>query len=444
MEIEGKLLINKQKQFLKNPKTQKYLKHVGDNLDKDYFWISVRDIKIPGSDSYFELNIRDGSELEAYNHYGVPLFRTLRYETLTAPNVNRQCYKLTFVLPNGFGKIYLRRKTDRTTPFEDDIKDQNAGISAFFFNEYINSASEPTETFYPQNYEIKIGGNIMSLIYVDFEDKTTLPCNNIFSGMFAGCDWLLSAQDLKLPAMTLKYNCYKNMFSGCTKLRSIPELPATSLTTNCYYEMFARCKNLRYPQRILPATDLSGYCYYGMFRDCTSLVAVPKLPATKLMASCYGSMFSNCTSLTTLPSDLLPAGIIYEGSYSSMFYNCSSLTTVPKLPATIMNGNMGYYVMFYNCSSITSATLSLTQFGKNVTSGCKSMFGNCTKLSNVSIGFKSFTYMNDQKNTNLSSWLKGVASSGIMNVPNTYVWNTETFIYSVDGIPSGWVVNPVL
>ena len=439
MATEGKLLINKQKQFLKNPKTQKYLKH-SSFVDKDYFWISVKDLK--GGNTFFELNIRaDGFKMCNLNRPNIPFYGM---DQSTAPVTHSKYYKLVFYLDNGYDKVYLRRKTDRTTPFENDIEDTNVGVSSFFCNEYINSASGLTEVFYPQKFEIKIGGNIMSLIYVDFEDKTTLPCNNIFSRMFAGCDWLLSAQDLKLPAMTLKYNCYKNMFSGCTKLRSIPELPATSLTTNCYYEMFARCKNLRYPQRILPATDLSGYCYYGMFRNCTSLVTVPKLPATKLMKSCYGSMFSNCTSLTTLPSDLLPAGIIYEGSYSSMFYNCSSLTTVPKLPAIVMNGNMGYYTMFFNCSSITSATLSLTQFGKGVTSGCKSMFGNCTKLSNVSIAFKSFTDMNNQKNTNLSNWLKGVASSGIMKVPNTYAWNTESFIYSVDGIPSGWTVNPVL
>lgn len=72
------------------------------------------------------------------------------------------------------------------------------------------------------------------------------------------------------------------------------------------------------------------------------------------------------------------------------------------------------------------------------------MFNGCSKLSNVSVGFTSFSYMNNHKNNNLSNWLNGVASSGIMNVPNTYAWTTETITHSVNGIPSGWVVNPVL
>ena len=99
--------------------------------------------------------------------------------------------------------------------------------------------------------------------------------------------------------------------------------------------------------------------------------------------------------------------------------------------------------MFTNCSSLTTAFMRLTDFS-NSTSSCYSMFDQCGKLSNVSIAIKSFNDMNNQKNTNLSYWLNGVASKGIMNVPNTYAWITETISYSVNGIPSGWIVNPVL
>ena len=87
--------------------------------------------------------------------------------------------------------------------------------------------------------------------------------------------------------------------------------------------------------------------------------------------------------------------------------------------------------------------MNLTDFS-NSTSSCYSMFRQCSKLSNITIAFKSFTDMNNQNNTNLIEWVYGVASSGIMNVPNTYAWTTETISYSVNGIPSGWVVNPVL
>ena len=155
-------------------------------VDKDYFWISAKDLK--GGNTFFELNIRaDGFERCNLNRPNYPFYGM--YQS-TAPSTKSKYYTLMFYMDNGYDKVYLRRKTDRTTPFENDIENTNVGVSAFFCNEYINSASGLTESFYPQNFEIKIGGNIMSLIYVDFEDKTTLPCNEIFSYMFAGCDWL--------------------------------------------------------------------------------------------------------------------------------------------------------------------------------------------------------------------------------------------------------------
>ena len=181
-----------------------------------------------------------------------------------------------------------------------------------------------------------------------------------------------------------------------------------------------------------------------MFCGCIRLTTLPSglLPATTMKYYCYQSMFIGCRGLTTVPSDLLPAKTLAEYCYQSMFSDCKSLTKAPDLPATIAKNNC-YANMFYGCSSLTTAYMRLTDFS-NSTSSCYSMFENCSKLSNVSIAIKSFTDMNNQKNTNLSYWLNGVASSGIMNVPNTYAWTTDSITHSVNGIPSGWVVNPVL
>ena len=201
------------------------------------------------------------------------------------------------------------------------------------------------------------------------------------------------------------------------KITKVPKLSATTLTKGCYNYMFCGCIRLTtLPSGLLPATTMKDYC--------------------------YSSMFIGCTGLTTVPSDLLPATTLANSCYSSMFSGCTSLTKAPDLPATIAKNNC-YAHMFTNCSSLTTAYMRLTDFN-NATSACYGMFDECSKLSNVSVAFKSFTDMNNQKNTNLSSWLKGVASSGIMNVPNTYAWTTESITHSVNGIPSGWVVNPVL
>ena len=238
------------------------------------------------------------------------------------------------------------------------------------------------------------------------------------SHMFDNCYNLTTAPKLQFDKNTIGLeNACQYMFYGCSKLTTVPKLSATTLTKGCYQYMFS---------------------------GCTSLTTLPSglLPATTMKDSCYQSMFVACRRLTTVPSDLLPATTIASSCYQSMFYGCTSLIKAPDLPATIAKNNC-YANMFSGCTSLTTAYMRLTDFS-NSTSSCYSMFEKCSKLSNVSIAIKSFTDMNNQKNTNLSYWLNGVASSGIMNVPNTYAWTTESITHSVNGIPSGWVVNPVL
>ena len=119
--------------------------------------------------------------------------------------------------------------------------------------------------------QFNVYGNIMSLVYGDnFVGQTTLTSGNTFRGLFSNSE-LISAENLILPATTLKNSCYTGMFEGCTSLTTAPELPATTL---------------------------ANYCYNGMFRHCTSLTTAPSvLPATTLVNSCYASMFDGCTNL---------------------------------------------------------------------------------------------------------------------------------------------------
>ena len=63
--------------------------------------------------------------------------------------------------------------------------------------------------------------------------------------MFYNCTSLVKAVDI-LPAMTLKTQCYHNMFRNCSKLVMAPELPALDLVSNCYYAMFNKCTSLNY------------------------------------------------------------------------------------------------------------------------------------------------------------------------------------------------------
>ena len=403
------LLINKGKKLLKH----------GDNFLKkalhprDYFYMKIRTKTSPTHNltigdeyyhnSYFEYNIVNANQTYDENNF------TTGNKTISV---------------NDNITIYFRCN-------KDIHKKHNISKQNIFLSSYNGIES------------IEIGGNIMSLFYKDFENKLILDEYSLMSYMFFNLKELVSIKNLKLPATTLANYCYYNMFQGCTGLTRLPYnlLLATTLADSCYSYMFSGCTSLtRLPSRLLPATTLAANCYSNMFSGCTSLTTVPDLPATTLAANCYSNMFYNCTSLTTVPD--LPATTLAEYCYNYMFSGCTSLTTVPDLPATIANPYC-YYSMFSGCISLTTAYMKLTDFS-NSTLSCYKMFYSCIKLSNITIAFRSFTDMNNQKNTNLRGWVTYVASSGIMNVPNTYAWTTENISYSVDGIPSGWVVNPVL
>lgn len=115
-----------------------------------------------------------------------------------------------------------------------------------------------------------VSGNIMSLLYANYDNQTTIPFTNALADMFSGDTGLISAENLELPATTLKDGCYNRMFSGCTSLTTAPELPATTLAPGCYFDMFA---------------------------GCTSLEKAPELPATTLVERCYTQMFYRCSNL---------------------------------------------------------------------------------------------------------------------------------------------------
>ena len=243
-------------------------------------------------------------------------------------------------------------------------------------------------------------GNIMSLIGGDnFTNIDRISNTYQFKNLFNGCTRLVDASNLILPATTLKDNCYNGMFTGCTALKSTPELPAATLKQYCYYSMFKNCTSLTTAPE-LPATTLATDCYNAMFKGCTRLVNAPELPATTMTSTCYLDMFNGCTALITAPE--LPATTLASGCYQTMFYGCTALITAPELPATGLTSSC-YRQMFQNCSSL-----------------------NYIKC--LASGILASNYTNN--------WVSGVSASGTF-VKNAAMsgWTTGT-----SGIPSGWTV----
>lgn len=120
------------------------------------------------------------------------------------------------------------------------------------------------------NFDVQ--GNAMSLLYGNnYKGQTDLTGKYyVFRYLFSGNTNIISTENLILPATTLEYRCYENMFRGCTNLTVAPELPAMTLTYRCYAEMFYECTSLTTAPE-LPATALANECYYKMFSFCESL-----------------------------------------------------------------------------------------------------------------------------------------------------------------------------
>ena len=344
-------------------------------------------------------------------------------------------------------------------------------------------------------------GNTMSIVHGDnFRNSITIS-DYQFDSLFNNTK-VVNAENLVLPATTLAYSCYSDMFDGCTNLVTAPTLPATTLVQSCYFEMFQGCTSLTTAPE-LPATTLAQHCYWKMFYGCTSLETTPVLPVTTLAQSCYGFMFSGCTGLTSAPE--LPATTLADGCYGGMFSSCTGLTSAPVLPATTLAEGC-YSSMFNNCTSLTSAPeLPVTTLVKNCYAymfiGCTGlktapklpattlaygcyyeMFEGCTSLTTAPVlpattlatycyysmfqGCTSLTSAPDLPATTLASWCYYYMFAGCTNLNYikclatdisaaycTYSWVTNvalngrfvknsaaSWTTGNDGIPTGWTV----
>ena len=170
--------------------------------------------------------------------------------------------------------------------------------------------ADGSENTYPTYLKIEcsadcyVYGNVMSLLSsINFKTDVTIPdtMNSAFEELFSGNTHIKNhaQKALVLPATTLTYFCYENMFNGCTGLTSAPALPAETLEEWCYASMFRGCTGLTNAPE-LPATSMWDACYDSMFRGCTGLTIAPTLPATDLVAGCYSNMFNGCTHLVSV------------------------------------------------------------------------------------------------------------------------------------------------
>ena len=285
------------------------------------------------------------------------------------------------------------------------------------------------------NGDCYLYGNIMSLLFTDYENATELDYyySNTFSYLFYNVTDIYNhpTKQLLLPATELTSYCYAHLFDGCTSLTTAPALPANTLQGYCYLYMFNGCTSLT-TAPALPATWLAIHCYQYMFNNCTSLTTAPALPATRLASYCYSYMFYGCTSLTTAPA--LPATELASYCYSNMFGK-TALTTAPALPATDLD-TYCYDHMFFDCNNLTTApALPAT----TLKTGCyQYMFNTCDNLTEApdlpAQVLVANCYEGMFEYCNHLSRIKCYATTGIAQNHSTDNWVYKNPDYATPGI----------
>lgn len=179
---------------------------------------------------------------------------------------------------------------------EDDVVEFKGANDTYAINRDKYSGFEGgTATF-------NIEGNIHSLLYGDdFADNNSLTNSTYqFCSLFKKAN-VISAENLILPATTLKDYCYRALFSWCTTLEEAPVLPATTLATGCYWYMFEQC----------------------------AISSAPELNATTLVNECYGNMFNGCSTLSNIKC-MATSGFDKSKCLENWVLNVSSTGTFVK------------------------------------------------------------------------------------------------------------------
>ncbi len=206
---------------------------------------------------------------------------------------------------------------------------------------------------------VTLSGNINTLLQkvpTDLDDISTYPY--AFTHLFEGNKIVPS--NLSLPSSILSEGCYSYMFNNLTSDwsnffefgRCLTLSHILQLAPFCFKNMFSNCTNLKsIPFLRLPSSYNEESCCESMFENCTNLVGCYDVytlvghefdfdfPNTQLAKNCYRRMFYNCPSLRINYN--LPSEMLYEGCYEEMFSGCRSLTSV-NIGALDL-GIKGYY-----------------------------------------------------------------------------------------------------
>lgn len=292
-----------------------------------------------------------------------------------------------------------------------------------------------------------IEGNIHSLLHGDdFANNNSLTNSTYqFCSLFKKAP-VVSAENLVLPATTLKDYCYRALFSWCETLEEAPALPATTLATGCYWYMFEQCAISSAPE--LNATTLVKECYGHMFENCPNLNYI-KCVATSgfdksncllnwvLGVPSPGTFVNEPIPAWTLGASGIPSGWTYNAYLFSPEISCDGVSitiTCATEEADIyyrlnQTGNFSLYSspIVVNSTTTVEAYSSKGDIISNTVIYTFEIFDNPFDESTRSIN--SWTYANAQ--VTLPYSVNGIDGHSSSYSQGTHAFETTITIYSL-------------
>ena len=209
----------------------------------------------------------------------------------------------------------------------------NKGEKLYYKGNLTPSTSEGIGSFTISG-KCNLLGNCMSMLFGDnaASNLSLEGKDYAFMYLFKNCTGIINISPNLLPATTLSFSCYNEMFNGCTQLVNCPLLPATTLYGYCYANMFVRCMSLKQGTNIFPKeeTYLAPWCCGYMFSECSSLTTAYTPMArmqdfnAPLNNNAFNTMYGNCTALTSIYAYFEPTETKVNNWAKNMFLNLGS------------------------------------------------------------------------------------------------------------------------
>lgn len=226
------------------------------------------------------------------------------------------------------------------------------------------------------------------------------------------------------PGVKIIINSMKDMFSGCTSLKTVDFSNLDASSVNDMSNMFYGCSSLTTVNLNVLNMNMVVNAS-SMFEGCSSLAELDMSNFTMSPEASY--MFKDCSSLARLNMYKFDSS---SGNIEGMFSGCSSLASVEfKTDSYGLNWNTKYLDdLFLNCNSLESVTLDLDEYSVNsseVTSTA-SMFEGCSKLSSIDL---TAVFGNNLMPANADSMFKGCTSLRNVNLGDSFGGNLSADYY---------------